>query len=86
MQYVKQTITISHYIAADDSLTEEVCQQIATETRVLLKQQGQTIIERLGESLNNQAARGEEAQAEVLVKVTREEITDTNPESGDVQN
>lgn len=80
-QYIRQTVTISHYIAADDSISEEVCKQIAAEVRLLLKTKGKTVIDQIGESLNLQAGRNEEARPEVLVTVTSEEITDTELES-----
>jgi hypothetical protein len=75
-QYIRQTVTISHYIAADDSVTEEVQQQIAEEVRLLLKTKGQTVISQIGEAINLQAGRDEEARPEILVTVTREEITE----------
>lgn len=80
MQYVTQTVTIQHRIAADDSLTEEVQRDIAAEVRLLLKTKGQTVINQIGEALNNQAGRDEEAQAQIIVSVTSEEITDVEPE------
>ncbi|AWH15451.1 hypothetical protein [Pseudomonas phage 98PfluR60PP] len=80
MQYIRQTVTISHYIAADDSVTEEVQQQIAAEVRQLLKTKGKNVIAQIGEALNVQAARDEEARPEILVSVTREEIIEAETE------
>ncbi|AUV61897.1 hypothetical protein HWB52_gp82 [Pseudomonas phage Littlefix] len=82
MQYIRQTVTISHYIAADDTLTEEVQQQIAADVRLLLKTQGENVIAQIGGYLNLQAGRDEEARPEILVTVTSEEICDVSAESG----
>ena len=76
MHYVRQTVTISHYIAADSSITEEVQKQIAAEVRLLLKTKGINVVNQIGESISNQASRNEEIRTEILVNVTNEYITD----------
>ena len=74
--YIRQTVTISHYIVADETITEEVQRQIAAEVRGFIHGDGKGFIKYVGQALSMQAARDEEPRPEILVTVSSEEITE----------
>lgn len=80
MQYLKQTVTITHTILADEALTPEIQAQLAMGVRELLRNHGKQVVAQIGQGLADAASLDEEPNVTVLVTVGEEEITEVLPE------